>query len=627
MTGTASLADLANDLHAQRVSRRAVLKRAAALGLSAPAIATLLAACGGDDDTDEQALAPAATAAAPVTAIVPASPRAVRPRVLTLLWWQAPTMLNPHLAQGHKDYDVSRIVLEPLADFADDGTLVPFLAAEVPSLDNGGVAPDGLSVTWKLREGVTWHDGAPFTSRDVRFTWEFATQQTAVSSTAMTTETAYGQVAAVETPDEHTVIVRFREPTPRWSAPFTDFNGRIVPEHLLRDFTGSRALDAPYNLQPVGTGPFTVREFRPGDVVLFERYDGYWDAGKPFFDEVAFRGGGDATSAAYAVLQSGEADYAWNVQLVEPPVLERMAAGGTGTLLPIPGSLVERILVNFSDPNVEVDGERSHLSRPHPFLSEHAVRSALALACDRDTLAEQLYGPAGQPTANILVAPERFVSPNTSYAFDPDRAAALLAAAGWTLVDGRRGKDGQAVKLVLQSSINLVRQKTQELLKQAFDQIGIPTEVQAIDAGVFFAPDPDDPDTAAHFYADLQLYAAGSSVYPLEYLAAFASVDPQRDIAQRANSWTGPNTSRWVNAEFNQLYVQAQIERDPERQIELFIAMNDLIVADACAIPLVQRASVAAHAADLEGIQPSRWASDLWRIADWRRSRGLGTRD
>lgn len=136
-------------------------------------------------------------------------------------------------------------------------------------------------MTWALRRGVTWHDDAPFTARDVRFTWEFATQQTAVWSSAMTTQDAYGEVETVETPDEHTVVVRFREPTPRWFAPFTDFNGRIVPEHLLRDYTGDRASDAPYNLRPVGTGPFMVREFRPGDVVHFDRYDGYWDPGKP----------------------------------------------------------------------------------------------------------------------------------------------------------------------------------------------------------------------------------------------------------------------------------------------------------------------------------------------------------
>ena len=196
--------------------------------------------------------------------------------LVRLLWWQAPTILNNHLAQGGKDYDASHICLEPLADYDNDANLVPFLAAEIPSLENGAVAEDGTSVTWTLREGVTWHDGEPFTSKDVKFTYEFATHPDA----ATTSSANYATIESIDTPDDYTVVINFSQPTPNWFTPFTGIYGYIIPEHILKDFVGAEAVNAPFNLSPIGTGPFVVKEFRPGDVVLFERYDGYWDPGK-----------------------------------------------------------------------------------------------------------------------------------------------------------------------------------------------------------------------------------------------------------------------------------------------------------------------------------------------------------
>jgi peptide/nickel transport system substrate-binding protein len=92
---------------------------------------------------------------------------------LKLLYWQAPTILNPHLSQGLKDLNASRITYEPLASYDKTGKLIPFLAEEIPSLDNGGLARDGKSVIWKLKRGLKWSDGQPFTANDVVFTYKF----------------------------------------------------------------------------------------------------------------------------------------------------------------------------------------------------------------------------------------------------------------------------------------------------------------------------------------------------------------------------------------------------------------------------------------------------------------------
>jgi peptide/nickel transport system substrate-binding protein len=624
--------------------RRDVLKRGALLGLSAPLIASLLAACGDDDDDDDTTdaaptatsgggaqatattggAAPTATtggaaeptpttgAAVEATATTAPATEAGGGGLLKLLWWQAPTIINPHLAQGTKDYDASALVLESLGNFAADGSIVLRLGAEIPSVENGGVAEDGLSVTWKLREGVKWHDGEDFNAEDVKFTYDYLIDE----ATTSTTQGAYQSVASVEIVDDYTVTVNFNEPTPGWFGPFVGALGMIVPEHILKDFVGSTARDAPFNLAPIGTGPYKVREFRSGDVVLYDRNEDYWDAGKPYFDEIEMKGGGDATSAARAALVSAEVDFSWNLQ-VEAAVLEQLEEEGDGVLEPIPSPNVERILIQFADPNTETDGARAEPGTQHPFLQYLEVRQALTYAIDRETIATQLYGPTGEATTNVLVGPDAFVSSNTTAEFNVDKAKEMLEAAGWT--GSPRAKDGVEMSILYQTSTNPVRQKTQEIIKQALEEVGVPTEIKAIDAAVYFSSDAGNPDTYAHFYADFEMYTGGpSNPYPISYMTSWISIDPAVDIAQKSNSWAGTNETRWVSEEFNGMYQQALVELDPAKQAELFIGMNDLVVNEVVHIPLVHRASVVGHRADLTGIEGTGWDSNVWNIANWR---------
>ncbi len=639
-----------------RLSRRSILKRSMALGLSAPVIASLLAACGEEDEpadaesttppsTGQATEAPAEATDAPADATEAPDDATEEPETgateepsgdatategtgaepagerggggpLRLLWWQAPTILNSHLAQGTKDFDASRLVLEPLADVADDGSLVAFLAEEVPSLENGQVAEDGLSVTWTLRQDVTWHDGEPFTADDVVFTYEWVSDE----ATTAVTLGSYETIASIEATDDYTVLITFNQPNPAWFEAFVGSNGRILPEHIMRDFIGESGREAPFNLAPIGTGPYKIVEFRPGDVATYEINENYWQPGKPFFDSIELKGGGDATSAARSALQTGEVDYAWNLQ-VEAQVLEQLESEGDGTLLIIPGTAVERIILNFADPDIEVNGARSEPANPHPFNTDSAVREAFKLLCDRDSVATQLYGPTGEATSNWLVAPDAFVSPNTTYEFNVDRAAEILDEAGWTLVDGQRQKDGVPIQILYQTSVNSVRQRTQEIIKQACESIGIPIEIKAIEASVYFSSDAGNPDTLSHFYADWEMYTNNPSTpYPIAYAEEGLSANPETDLAQQSNNWAASNSMRWQNDEFNAAYAAAQTELDPEVQAELFITMNDLIVNDGAMIPLVHRASVSAHGADLEVGSPSRWTSELYDVVNWRRN-------
>ncbi|MCM8745738.1 peptide ABC transporter substrate-binding protein [Thermomicrobium sp. CFH 73360] len=612
------------EIGAGQVTRREVLRRAAALGLTAPAIASLLAACGGAQQATPTAAPAAQTPAAAATptqaGVTPAAQATPSPAAqrggggtLRLLWWQAPTILNPHLAQGTKDFDASNVVFEALAYFDAEDKLVPRLAEEIPSVEKGTLDPEGRWVIWKLRKNVKWHDGEPFTAKDVKFTWEYITDE----KTTATTIGSYRAIESVEIVDDYTVKVNFKQPNPAWFEAFVGDFGLILPEHKLREFKGEKARNAEFNLKPIGTGPYKVVEFKPGDVVVYEINQDYWQDGKPYFDRVELKGGGDATSAARAVLQTGEVDWAWNLQ-VEAQVLLQLEKAGQGKLVIGPGAFAERIMVNFADPNTEKDGARAEPDVPHPFLTNKNIRQAIALAIRRDVIAEQLYGPAGQVTANNLNAPARFKHPDLKWEFNLEKAAQLLDEAGAKDSNGDsvREYNGKPLQILYQTSINSIRQRTQEIVKAELEKIGFKVELKSIDASVFFSSDPGNPDTYGHFYADIEMYTNGpSNPFPLNWARRYHS----REVARKANNWAGINITRYQNPEMDKILDQLATEMDPDKQTELFRQINWISVTDIVEIPLVHRNEVSAAAKNLTGYQPSTWASDLWNIADWRR--------
>ncbi|XTZ10175.1 MAG: peptide ABC transporter substrate-binding protein, partial [cyanobacterium endosymbiont of Rhopalodia yunnanensis] len=420
---------------------------------------------------------------------------------LNLLYWQAPTILNPHLSTGFKDSEASRITLEPLASYDNQGNLIPFLAAEIPSIENGGISPDGKSVTWKLKEGIKWSDGTPFVADDVVFTYRFITNPKVGSTSANN----YASVKTVEAIDENTVKVVFKQPNPAWNLPFIGGGGMILPRHLYEGYNGENARQAPENLIPIGTGPYKVVEFKPGDVVVYQVNSHFREVDKLEFKRIELKGGGDAASAARAVLQTGDVDYAYNLQ-VEVNILNQLEAGGTGKIQSIFGGTSERILINLTDPNkLTAEREKSSLKFPHPFFQNKQVREAFSLAIDRDTIAKQLYGITGKATSNFLIAPSQYNSPNTSYEFNLEKASKLLDKTGWkdSNNNGIRDKNGTEMKVVFQTSVNPLRQKTQEIVKQGLRKIGVDVELKNVDASIFFSSDPANNDTVEPFYADL----------------------------------------------------------------------------------------------------------------------------
>jgi peptide/nickel transport system substrate-binding protein len=616
-------------------------RRSSAFALLLALIIPILAACGGTPAATTTAV-PAATAA-PGAAAPTAAPAAAEPTAATaaeataapaaaggrgaggtlrILYWQAPTILNNHLGQGTKDQDASRLIIEPLAATGVDGKPIPVLAEEIPTVENGGVSKDLKTVTWKLKKGVKWSDGSDFTADDVVFTYTYCADE----KTACSTSTRFEGADKVEAVDPQTVKITWKEPNPNPYQMFVSGNGSILQKKQFENCIGEKASTdsacQTANNAPIGTGPYKLREFKPGDQVTYDVNENYRDADKPFFKEVIFKGGGDATSAARAVFQTGDTDYAWNLQ-VEAPVIKQLQEGGKGDLVTVAGSSVERILINRTNPDPALGDKRSEVSEPHPFLSDLKVRQALAMAIDRKAAAD-LYPPGASPTCEIITT-QPYIDPSTIYGgrhkCEPDIEGAkkLLDEAGWVPgADGIRAKGGVQMKIIYSTTVNPLRQKEQALVKAAWDQLGVSTELKSTDAGVYFSSDAGNPDTVSHFFTDVAMYTNNyEQPDPTSYLCGWAT----DQIAAKANNWLLANTERFSNKDFDKLCEQLRTETDEAKRKDIVLKMNDIIVEDVVNIPLVARPQVTSGInKNLKGVVPNPWDSEMWNVADWTMS-------
>ncbi|KMK67845.1 peptide ABC transporter substrate-binding protein [Puniceibacterium sp. IMCC21224] len=534
-----------------------------------------------------------------------------------IIYWQAASILNPYLSGGTKDIEAASLVIEPLGRYDPTGVLVPFLAEEIPTVENGGVSEDLTSITWKIKEGLLWSDGTPFTAEDVKFTGEYCMDPEGGCAQLA----KYTGVTAIDVIDPLTVKVTFGAPTPNPYGPFMGGQSPILQKAQFENCKGANASSCTEeNFNPIGTGPFSVVEFRPNDVITMEANPNYRDPAKPAFATLTFKGGGDANAAGRSVMETGEYDYAWNLQLA-PDVLAAMAEGGKGTPVAAFGTLVERIEMNMTDPSPDLpEGERSTVAHPHPILSDFKVRKALSMAIDRPLLVEVGYGQAGRPTCNLVPAPAMYASDNEEcFVQDLDGAKALLEEAGWTDTDGDgiRDKDGMKLSILYQSSTNAVRQDFQALIKDWWNQIGVETELRNVDSSVFFGGDAGSPDTFQKFYADVEMYANNfDGTDPQSYLSMYRCGNEPKPSSQ----WQGENINRFCNEEYDALLDELAMTGELGKRGDIAKKLNEIITKETMTIvPLVDRGRVSAHSNTLGGVALNTWDSELWNVADWHR--------
>ncbi len=563
----------------------------------------LLAACGSGDEPEPTA---------------PPGPVGGE-EVLTLIYWQAPSIPNPYLSSGYKDRDAGAVALEPLAVYDPDGNLVPALATGIPTLENGGVSDDLTSITWTLKEGLQWSDGSAVTADDAVFTWSYCVDH----DTGCTAADAFEGIASVEALDALTVEITFEAPTPYPYNAFVSTSVPIISGQQFTECVGAAATTCDeQNNAPLGTGPYRVTAFETNEQAEYER-NPFYRGPEPYFDRVTLKGGGDALSAARAVLESGEADYAWNLQ-IEPEVLAIMEAAGNGTVVSAFASLVERIVVNQTNPDPALGDDRSEYmdgQNPHPFLTFAPIQQAMSMAVDRTLISEQLYGFAGQPACNVVTGPPVYASTANEDCLsqDVDGANRLLDESDVldTDGDGIREHNGVPLRLVYQTSTNAIRQDTQALIRDWWRDIGIEAQIVHHDAALFFGGDPleNAEESYRRFFADVQMYATDSGIDPQQYL--FSQLCDH--VQTRENNWADGNNARSCNPGYDELYAQLPRAGLGPQRAELIKRLNDLHVRSYVEIPLVNRGLVSAHLNTLKGVRINGWDSELWNIAEWHR--------
>lgn len=603
------------------MSRREFLSRAAALGVSAPLSLMLLNSVNGHPAAAQR------TPAERPTAGTNDQVRGAGGELLVRQWFTPSAAVTHFTDFPPSGAQVSSLILEPLLSYAPDGSLLPTLAAEVPTKENGGLSDDLTRVTLNLRDDVLWSDGEPFTADDVVWTWQWINDE----STGATSRWVWSEIQAIEATSPTHVQIVYAKPTLGWFFPIAGaMYGSIVPRHLWIG-KDNVAVDTAFAIAPVGTGPYRIETFVPDDHIICSINERYREPNKPYFETVRFQGGGDGTTDAQAVLRDGDGDVMALLSGGNFAFLKELEqTGGKGRLVAGPPTELEQIVFNFSDPNKELDGERSNLRAPHPFLTDHAVRQAMTMAIDREAIASEIFlgGDIHVAARNVLTGIPALESPNTSLDFDIDGANALLDGAGWERAGDTRSKNG--IELTVSyyttgigdlSPLLSYRSRTQAVVKAGWEAIGIQVELGQVSASDFFTVTPENELSFAHFYRDVEMFTNGL-VFPLPdlYFSSWYAGPDHANIAQRANDWLGDNIQRYSDPAFDLLYEEVTTTTDPLRAADLSIQLNDHIIENCVVVPLVAQPGgiyALANRISDENIALSSWEPLFWNIANW----------
>lgn len=618
-----SLSGLVEMLLSGMLDRRSFALRAGALGVAPGFVATLASGQTPAASPETSPVASPVAGAAGRPAVGTDGQERGSAGTLRVIIWQAPTVAASHSALSDKDYLAAAPVIEPILHYLPDGSLIANLVEDVPSEEAGTLSADKREATFTLLDGLLWSDGEPVTTDDVVFTWQWIM----TPSNAATSTGVWDAVESIEAIDERTFKATMKRASVTWFEPFAGcYDGNLYPAHVFDDDPANK--NEAFLSAPIGTGPYIMERFTANDSAVYTVNEYYREPNKPAFSRIELKGGGDAPAAARAVLETGEMDYAWNLQ-VEPDVLETMVGDGSrGDTYAAGGTTVESVNFNFSDPNTEVDGQRAQKDTPHPIFSDPAVRQALNLAVPRQLIADELYGEGEEPTSNVLAGLDLFESPNTSWEFDVDAANAILDEAGWVLENDVRVKDGTPLAFNFYTSTTPVRQKTQATLKDTFAQLGAEVEIASVDSAIFFDSGAGNDQNFYHMYWDMDMWTNGPySPIPVSWMNRWYAGPDGSNIAQQENDWQKDNTQRYQNPEYDALYEQLLEETDTDAAIEMLIQLNDMLIEDVVEIPIVNR-SVGSYALanrvrnDNLANGPS-FVLPFWNIANWNLNDGF----
>jgi peptide/nickel transport system substrate-binding protein len=523
--------------------------------------------------------------------------------VANFLLYEDPDNLNPLAGQTSIAAQVSTAILEGLTYSDPDGNYQTALAAELPTLENGDVAKDLSTVTWKLKPNVLWSDGQPFTSEDVKFTWEAARDPANGSADA----SHYDLISDVQTPDPLTVVVKYS----KFNAGYLDQFPWIVPEHATGPVKEMANWD--FNRNPIGTGPFKLQEWAPGEYLTTVKNENYREEGKPYLDGINFLVV-PAEEARTARMIEGDGDVMlWSSVEAD----QQIKAAGAGESRTAPGIWVVEMRFNLSKPFDNNPGP----TPPHPILGDLRVRQAITYAVNRDRIIDDLFdgrfyhidSPLDVGWMKCQVEP---------FTYDPEKAKQLLDEVGWKDEDGDGIReahgvagvaDGTKLSMTMNgytgySDLELIQLAIQEDLKA----VGIDTKLENQEFAVIFGTWDDGSPRLLGDY-DMLVYDSGF----------FA--EPGADIEQQfgpnevpsADNPGGENYIRWVRQDVGEWIDAANSSPDQAVRQENFCKVADAMRQDIPRFPILQFGEGSSYSYRLHGFTVSTWEYATWDAENW----------
>ena len=495
---------------------------------------------------------------------------------------QEPTIFNPLKSTLEVDRGVQFALFDSLWRINEKSELVPNLATEIPSVENGGISEDGLTYSFTLRDDAKWHDGEPLTAADVVFSHNTIMNPDFVAGTKI----GHDKVAEISAPDDHTVTMTLSEPY----APFLFIWGDtyLVPEHILKDVEDLNT--AEFNsTAPVGSGPYKFVERMPGDHITLEANPEYHGPG-PYLDKLIFKYVPDLTGL-FTQFKTGEVDVTGIQGITADNYAEAQSLEGKA-IYADPAAAVEFIYMNFGK----------------PVFQDKAVREAMYAAMDKANIIETVYYGVQTPTESYL--PQQSWAYNaelTPQVYDVAAAIKILDDAGWVPgADGIREKDG--VKLSFTNSTtagNKVREQAQQYLQQTWKEAGIDMQINNMPAAVIWGDyfnlseydtvmvgwgHPPDPDGTSRFHSDYSPVQGGA----------------------------GQNTMQYANPDLDALWDAGVVEVDPARRVEIYREAQQLMRDDLAYLPIFQYATIEGTKAGMMNYKQNPFVvSNMWNVFEW----------
>lgn len=502
---------------------------------------------------------------------------------VTIGFSQEPTVFNPHMPHIEVDEGIHFAVFDSLWDIAPDGSFYPLLAAEVPTIENGGISEDGLNWRVKLRDDVTFHDGTPFTAEDVKFNLELLVNPDFRSWR----KTGHELVRDL-------TVVSPTELTWRMERPFAPYASIlaltfIVPKHA---FDGVDPNMAPFNNAPIGTGAFKWGARVAGDHIALEANPDYFGDG-PYLERAIVKYIPDMT-VLYTQFKSGDIDVV-GLQWISPEHYEEAKA--------LPGRIVEIIGNGFY--------ESVAFNMSKPFFQDPKVRQALYLALDKASIIDALYYGVPKPTETYMPAESAYFNPDLpKHEFSIEKANAMLDEAGWARgAGGVREKDGVRLAFKISTTAgNHLREQAQQFIQQTWKDIGVELEISNLPPAVM--------------WGDYWMLSQFDSV--IVGLNVLTGADPDASdyfmsTSAAANGGSGQNTFVYQSEEVDALLKAGAETFDVDKRKEAYLKMQEVIRNDLPFLPIYQYAVIPGRKDTVEG--PTGNVNnriDTWNLRSWK---------